>query len=403
MPIRIIACPGLYFLQPAAPRFMPLTPKFRRRSLSRPFPQDSGLAQTSRLYRISIPARRLLTPFLCRSPYRGGAVRIRTFSQSANFDHEPASHPRRPPRNAGRAWRYPVAGQHHAGPGSSHLRQRGRQPGPHLQRQPRTGQRLPLPRPGAKQRPPRDPGRLRLQPCQRLLPGQLEFQHQLAGRQPPGRVRAHRDGLLRRLPPCIWRQRLEHRHRRAAVLLSGQLSRPLHQPGHHRAVRGGRLRAGDAEIFLRADQPVRARRQPPQLVCRPVGQRSARVLGPDAQRACRLPESAGGRCLVRRLEAWPDQRPGPRFRAGAGVYRYQCRARGVHQRERTLPWPRHRLGIAEQDVLAGAVYIGRDVSYTQSGEPGDFAAGPGTGRRAPWARNTRTKSLRGRSPRSMRP
>ncbi|SPS02870.1 hypothetical protein CBM2634_U40026 [Cupriavidus taiwanensis] len=39
------------------------------------------------------------------------------------------------------------------------------------------------------------------------------------------------------------------------------------------------------------------------------------------------------------------------------------------------------MGLAEQDVLAGPVYIRRDVSYTQSSDPGDFAAGQARGGR----------------------
>ncbi|SPA24682.1 hypothetical protein CBM2637_A170016 [Cupriavidus taiwanensis] len=60
------------------------------------------------------------------------------------------------------------------------------------------------------------------------------------------------------------------------------------------------------------------------------------------------------------------------------------------------------MGLAEQDLLAGVVYIARDVSYTHSGNPGDFAAGQARGG-GPWACSSRTRSLPGRLPRSTRP
>ena len=96
----------------------------------------------------------------------------------------------------------------------------------HDHRQLRHLQPVHFPRPDADRPEARVPGRLRLRAHQRLLPRHLGLEHQLAARRRRVQSRLQPGmGFLRRLQVRDQR-RLGHRHRRALLLLPGQLLSP---------------------------------------------------------------------------------------------------------------------------------------------------------------------------------
>ena len=122
-----------------------------------------------------------------------------------------------------------------------------------VHRQRRHFQPVRFPRHFADQREARDPGRLRCRAQERLLRRHLGVEHQLDLGRAARRQRQHGMGFLRRLQVRA-AERLQRRRRRAAVLLSRQLSGRRDQGRHHRALCEPRLEVPVGQVQLRRRQ-----------------------------------------------------------------------------------------------------------------------------------------------------